>query len=510
MVVAFGSSVEGRRTSDGRIVWSHELRADLSPELRKAGLAKNAELETGAAARVGRALVTATAATATDAWLTATASDGRRLWSTHIDGPLARMAAGGDRLYLLPGMSSGSSPAVMAVDSNGKTVPDARVPFNINMAVRGGDVVFDDERVVTASIGPIPRSCPLNSPSCQPPPFMLTVTGFSAGRERWHLTRPPAGVLVQLLLLSDGSVLLVNNQRVDRISSDGRLTQLCELPVEEHKAVAGLVKGDLVVAYHDSVGAYTLPGAPQLAATGWVMWGGGPAQDWAARASASAARFVPFPAGVADPNATVAYVQTDAGATMALALANGTVQWRTQSPARPVGIWNGRVVVLAQRDTLASVFHVAQLDPASGAEVEASQPIPVPDWGWGRPTLAPWGEPFMTDVRIEGDRARLSWEIVINGWPGGAEIRPYSFSGRADVDLRSGTVSLSPTKSGEGAKPISNPRYPFAAVLDDRKFTLSYAATATLTATDAKSGKRLWTRQLWSIVVPERVRVPPP
>jgi len=206
----------------------------------------------------------------------------------------------------------------------------------------------------------------------------------------------------------------------------------------------------------------------------------------------------------------VAYVQTDAGATMALALADGTVKWRTQSPARPVGIWNGRVIVLEQRDTLASVFQMAQIDPVSGAEVATSQPIPIPDWGWGRPTLAPWGDPLTTDVRIEGDRARLSWDILINGWPGGATIRPYTTSGRGDVDLTSGAVSLAPIKRVEEAKPISNPPYPFAAVLGGRKFTLSYAATATLTATDAKSGKRLWTRQLWSIVVPERVRVPPP
>jgi len=47
------------------------------------------------------------------------------------------------------------------------------------------------------------------------------------------------------------------------------------------------------------------------------------------------------------------------------------------------------------------------------------------------------------------------------------------------------------------------------AVVGGRKFTLSYAATATLTATDAKSGKRLWRRQLWSIALPQR-GIPPP
>jgi len=509
LVVSFQSTVEGLRTADGRIIWSRDLQADLAPELRKAGLPKNAELETGAAVRVGRALVTAIAAGPSAAWLTAIAPNGKPMWRTRIDGAAARMVADGDRLYVLFSQTSGNRPPIIALDSNGKAVvPDSAVPFGASLAVSGGEIVFDQEHVVTAGVAPMSRYCPPNSPSCQPPPFMLTVTGFSAGQERWRLSHAAGDTRVLgLLLLNDRSVLLVDNQRVGRISPDGTLTQLCELPVDERGSVAGLIHGDLVVAYHRSVGAYTLPGGPQLAATGWVMRGGGPAQGWAVRA-APTAPFVPFPAGVADPTARLAYVQTDAGATAALALLDGTVKWRTHSPARPVGIWHGRVIVLGQPDTLASALRVAQLDPVSGAEVETSQPITLPDWG--RPTLAPWGEPLTTDVRIEGDRARLSWEIVINGGPGGADVRPYGASGRADVDLTSGAVSLSPTQRVEEGKPISNPPYPFAAIVGGRKFTLSYAATATLTATDAKSGKRLWTRRLWSIAVPQRVRIPPP
>ena len=165
------------------------------------------------------------------------------------------------------------------------------------------------------------------------------------------------------------------------------------------------------------------------------------------------------------------------------------------------------MIVLEQRDTLASVLHVAQLDPTSGAEVETSQSIPLPNWVAS--PLAPWGQPFWSDVRIEGDRAHVSWETVINGGSGGATIRPYGDSGSADIDLTNRGVSLCPTKHLDEARPIPSSQGPLSAVLGDRRFTLSYAATATLTATDAKSGKTLWTRQLWSIVVPER-RIPPP
>src|SRR3989449_9699858 len=506
LVVAYGSTIEGRRTSDGRIVWSRDLHADLAPELRKAGLAKHTELQTSAAARAGRALVTATAAGYSGAWPTATATDGKPLWRTRIAGAAARMVADGDRLYVLLSQDSTGMP-IVAVDSNGKDVPPSPVPFHVSTALRGEEVVFDQEHVVTATIAPLPIKCPPNSPSCHPSPLFLTVSGFSGDQERWHFSHPVGLTWEHLLLLSDGSVLFVENQRVGRISPDGKLTPLCELPVDQRGYVAGLVHGDLVVAYHRSVGAYTIPGGPELAATGWVMRGGGPAQGWAARASAPVpeAPSVPFPAGVADPTAQVAYVQGDAGVTMALGLADGTVKWRTQSPARPVGIWHGRVVALRP---LASAIQVAQLDPTNGAELATSQPIPLPDWV--SPKLAPWGEPLMTDVRVESDRARLSWEVVINGGSGGATIRPYGASGLAAVDLRTGAVSLSPTKSLEGGKPLRPSVSLGPALLAGRQFTLSYAATATLTATDAKSGEQLWTRQLWSIVVPERVRVPPP
>src|SRR3989442_214185 len=279
LVVIFGSTVEARRTSDGRIVWSHDLRADLSTELRRAGLADTTELETSTAARVGRALVTATATSATDGWLTAIAANGRRLWRTHIAGPVARMAVDGDRLYMLPSLVEIGKPAMMVVDSSGKEILEPQVAFRDSMAVTGGEIVFDDGRVVTAVVAPMPMHCPQNSPSCPPPPDMLTVTGFAAGQERWHLTSPPGSIRVPILLLSDGSVLLVDDKRVGRISPDGTLSPLCVLPVERYRSIAGLVHGDLLVAYFDSVAAYTLPGAPQLSATGWVMSGGGPAQD---------------------------------------------------------------------------------------------------------------------------------------------------------------------------------------------------------------------------------------
>jgi hypothetical protein len=273
LITAFGSTLEARRTSDGRVVWTRDLRVDHRP------------VEISTTARVGSAVVTAAAASATAAWLTATRSDGKRLWRTRIRGPVARMAASGDRLYLLMSVSGGDDPAIIAVDSTGKQIPHDSFPRHMRESVSGDEVVFAGEQVVTARIGPLPVNCPPQSPSCRPPPFMLTVTGFSAGVERWHFTRPPRDLHVQLLLLSDSSVLLVDNHEVERVSPQGSVTPVCDLPgVEEgHWSLAGLVHGDLVIGNNDGVAAYSLPGEPRLAGAGWVMRGGGPAQDWAAR-----------------------------------------------------------------------------------------------------------------------------------------------------------------------------------------------------------------------------------
>jgi hypothetical protein len=300
LVVAFESAVEGLRTSDGGIVWSRDLHAYLAPKLRKAGLPKRAELYATFTARLGRALVTALAA-GRSAWLVATAFDGKLLWSSSITGTVLRMVADGDRLYVLVAQPNTGQQAIIAVERNGSASaplpemagPTSGVDFAVSQALNRQEVVFDEERVITAAIAPLPTHCPPNSPSCRPPPLVLTVTGYTAGQERWHLSHGVRGVArAQLLLLRDSSTLVVENEHLGRISADGQLTPLCELPVDQRGSVVALVDGDLVVTYDRSTAAYSLPGAPTLAATSWVMHGGGPAQDWAVR-GAPADRMAP-------------------------------------------------------------------------------------------------------------------------------------------------------------------------------------------------------------------------
>jgi hypothetical protein len=273
LVQAVGSRVEARRVSDGRTAWTRDLRADHTP------------LQISTIARLGRAIVVAAAASATDGWLIAIRSDGRTLWRTRVPGAVARMAANGSQLSLLMSETRSGETPINAVDSTGKPIAEALLPQIAGRAVRGDEVVFDRDHAVTATIGPLPQHCPPQSPSCRPPPDVLTVTGLSPDGmiERWHFGGPPAGLRVQLLLLSDSAALLVDSAGVHKISSEGTVAQVCSLPVAGHWSAVGLVRGDLVIADRESVAGYTLPGAPRLAATGWVMRGGGPAQDWSAR-----------------------------------------------------------------------------------------------------------------------------------------------------------------------------------------------------------------------------------
>lgn len=272
-VLAFGPRLEAHRVSDGTAAWTRDVRVDRRP----------AQIST--IARLGRYIVAAAAESDTLGWLTALRRDGRIAWRTRIGGPVARMASNRGQLSLLMGITRGGEPPPSAFDTNGK--PTAQVlPRIMGRTVSGDEIVFDSGYAVSATIGPLPVNCPPQSPSCHPPPDVLKVAGYSAdgANERWHYTGPTTGFHVQLVLLSDRSVLLVDTARVEQISDSGTSRQVCGLALSgSHWSLSGLIRGDLVIVSRDGAVAYTLPGAPRLAASGWVMRGGGPAEDWAVR-----------------------------------------------------------------------------------------------------------------------------------------------------------------------------------------------------------------------------------
>jgi hypothetical protein len=272
LVQTFGSRLEAHRISDGATAWTRDLRIN------------HRQLHISAIARLGRLIVAAAAESDTAGWLVAILPDGRIVWRSRVGGAVARMAANHGQLSLLMSVTRGGEAPPGAVDTNGKPTTEV-LPRIMGSAVTGDEIVFDTGYAVLATIAPLPLNCPPRSPSCQPPPEMLTVAGSDGDglHERWQFTGPPSGLHVQLLLLSDHSVLLLDSTGVGRVASDGTHTPVCALPLSGHWSVAGLFHGDLVIAGMGGVSAYLVPGAPRLAASGWVMRGGGPEQDWAAR-----------------------------------------------------------------------------------------------------------------------------------------------------------------------------------------------------------------------------------
>ncbi len=273
LVQAFGSRVEAYKISNGATVWTRDLKVD------------HRQVRISTLARLGRLIVVAAAASDTLGWLTAIKRDGRIAWQAHIPGAVARLAAYAGQLNLLMSVTRAGEPPPSTVDTTGKPVGSLLLPRTMFRAVSGDEVVFDSGYAVAAEVASEPVKCPPQSPSCHPAPEMLTVAGFSAdgASDRWHYTVPPTGLHVQLLLLNDSSVLLVDSAGVARVTAIGTSTRVCGLPLSGHWSVAGLFRGDLVIAGREGLVAYEVPGGPRLAASGWVMRGGGPAQDWAAR-----------------------------------------------------------------------------------------------------------------------------------------------------------------------------------------------------------------------------------
>ncbi len=170
LLIAFQTTIAGLRTSDGRIVWSRDVEGDLAPWLRKAKVPPDAAVYNITAARLGRALVTSVEAGQT-AWLVATTFDGKRLWTRRLPGVALQLVAEGDHLYALFPQPPSGTLAIAAVDRRGTVGapqldlrPGTGAEFGLSEALHRDEVVFDEARVVTAAIAPLPTYCPPGRP----------------------------------------------------------------------------------------------------------------------------------------------------------------------------------------------------------------------------------------------------------------------------------------------------------------------------------------------------------
>lgn len=153
---------------------------------------------------------------------------------------------------------------------------------------------------------------------------------------------------------------------------------------------------------------------------------------------------VPFPRGLADPDASRAYVRAAAGTVMALDLASGQVLWRSAvGDLRPVTMV-GDMLVTARIAKPAAVELVI-LAIADGRILRVSKPLPLPDWA--QPSLDDTPE-FTLRAEAEAQSAIIRWAAQARyhgGAPPSVQIRKSyerDAQGGARLDLETGAIEL--------------------------------------------------------------------
>jgi hypothetical protein len=151
-----------------------------------------------------------------------------------------------------------------------------------------------------------------------------------------------------------------------------------------------------------------------------------------------------FPRGVADPDASHAYVRAAAGTVMALDLTSGEVLWRSAiGNLRPLSIVEDMLVTA--RITKPGALELVILESADGAVLRVSKPLPLP--GWAHPSLDDTPE-FTLRAEAEAQSAVIRWTARARyqgGAPPTAQVRESyerEAHGGARLDLETGTIEL--------------------------------------------------------------------
>ena len=216
---------------------------------------------------------------------------------------------------------------------------------------------------------------------------------------------------------------------------------------------------------------------------------------------------VPFPRGVADPDASHAYVRAAAGTVMALDLTSGEVLWRSAiGNLRPLSIVEDMLVTA--RITKPGALELVILESADGAVLRVSKPLPLP--GWAHPSLDDTPE-FTLRGEAEAQSAVIRWSAQAR-YQGGAPptaqvLKSYERDahGGARLDLETGAIELlhdevenAAAFAGQPVKSVSEGEVLEQQEIGDRSFQLvaqsetSGTVKVLLRAIERNSGKMVW------------------
>ena len=220
---------------------------------------------------------------------------------------------------------------------------------------------------------------------------------------------------------------------------------------------------------------------------------------------------IAFPRGVADPDASRAYVRAGDGTVMALDLESGEVLWRSAvGNLRPLTIAKG-MLVTARIGTPASVELVI-LDTADGCVLRVSKLLPLPEWAC--PSLEDTPE-FTLRAEAEARSVVVRWSAQAR-YQGGAPPTPQvrksydrDLHGGARVHLETGAIEMlgepvenAAVSARRPAKSVSEANVLKQQEIGDKRFQLvaqietGGTVKVLLRGIERKSGKTVWQRLL--------------
>jgi hypothetical protein len=233
---------------------------------------------------------------------------------------------------------------------------------------------------------------------------------------------------------------------------------------------------------------------------------------------------VPFPDGVASPDAEAAFVALRTGGVRGIDLRSGRDLWTIDRPARPLMVIGNRLGAEDRAESRDNVLQLVLLNlDRQGAVDRRVDPIVLPEWV----SVADPDQPFEYRVRAEGDSLAIDWSATSH-YAGGAPPPPSVVAhaaraghGRARVDLQTGRVqseagdsdaersaaapaARAVNRGASGSNDVAQ-RLPADAhspsVVGDRLFYLVERAERSgegpsLVSVDLHSGRTMWERTL--------------
>jgi hypothetical protein len=166
----------------------------------------------------------------------------------------------------------------------------------------------------------------------------------------------------------------------------------------------------------------------------------------AAPAPETVNRSVTIPGGVTDSAGKIGYVVNEKGGVSALNLEDGKELWTIEGPAKPLAVFENRLVIQIPAKDKGNEVRVDIVDTTEhGKLVRKSDAIVFPDWVV---TGLTHGRTFSSSGWIDGKSLYLKWEARAF-YAGGARPTPdiekaakKEASGVAAVDLESGKVGM--------------------------------------------------------------------